>query len=147
MGVPFARLNSLARRTYEGDFGMSLTHLDNKFAWYGTTQPFDSLTLTFVRTPEGTFTAHHYRYSKTMSTFIVECDRATWERAGFDRMKPDETRAYCEEAFAETLGGHPLVSNNTYWRTFPQLSNRRWSFRNVALVLSGREPLSAVNQV
>lgn len=127
-------LNSLARRTYEGDFGMSLTHLDNKFAWYGTTQPFDSLTLTFVRTPVGTFTAHHYRYSKTMSTFIVECDRATWERAGFDRLAPDETRAYCEKAFVDTLGGHPLVSNNTYWRTFPQLSNRRWSFRNVVLV-------------
>jgi 2-polyprenyl-6-methoxyphenol hydroxylase-like FAD-dependent oxidoreductase len=127
-------VNSLVRRTFEGDFGSSLAQLDNKFAWYGTAQRFDSLTLTFVTTPEGTFTAHHYRYSPTMSTFIVECDRATWERAGFDGMKPDETARYCERAFADTLGGHPLVSNNTYWRTFPQLHNRRWSFRNMALV-------------
>jgi 2-polyprenyl-6-methoxyphenol hydroxylase-like FAD-dependent oxidoreductase len=127
-------LNSLVRRNFEGDFGTSVSQLDNKFAWYGTTKPFDSLTLTFVTTPDGTFTAHHYRYSPTMSTFIVECDRGTWERAGFDAMSPEAAKAYCEHAFAETLEGHPLVSNNTYWRTFPQVANRRWSFRNMALV-------------
>jgi len=127
-------LNSIVRRAYEGDFGSSLAYLDNKFAWYGTTRRFDSLTLTFVRTKEGTFTAHHYRYSPTMSTFIVECDRPTWERAGFDGTSPEDTRAVCERAFADTLQGHPLVSNNTYWRTFPVLSNRRSSFRNMVLV-------------
>jgi 2-polyprenyl-6-methoxyphenol hydroxylase-like FAD-dependent oxidoreductase len=127
-------LNSLVRRSFEGDFGTSLTQLDNKFAWYGTTKRFDSLTLTFVTTPEGTFTAHHYRYSPTRSTFIVECDRATWERAGFDAMSADAAKAYCERAFADTLDGHPLLSNNTYWRTFPKVANRRWSFRNMVLV-------------
>jgi 2-polyprenyl-6-methoxyphenol hydroxylase-like FAD-dependent oxidoreductase len=127
-------VNSLVRRSYEGDFGTSLSYLNNKFAWYGTTKRFETLTLTFVRTPEGTFTAHHYRYSPTMSTFIVECDRPTWERVGLFDMKPDAARAYCERAFAETLEGHPLVSNNTYWRVFPQIHNRRWSFRNMVLV-------------
>src|SRR5207248_2497898 len=78
-------LNSIVRRAYEGDFGMSLRYLDNKFAWYGTTRRFDALTLTFVRTKEGTFTAHHYRYSPQMSTFIVECDRPTWERGELAR--------------------------------------------------------------
>src|SRR5271155_5644504 len=39
-------LNSLVRRTFEGDFGTSVTQLDNKFAWYGTAKRFDSLTLT-----------------------------------------------------------------------------------------------------
>src|SRR6267142_3022881 len=66
-------VNSLVRRSDEAGFGSALSYLDNKFAWYGTTQRFDTLTLTFVRTPEGTFTAHHYRYSPAMSTFIVEC--------------------------------------------------------------------------
>jgi 2-polyprenyl-6-methoxyphenol hydroxylase-like FAD-dependent oxidoreductase len=127
-------VNSLVRRTFEGDFGTSIAQLDNKFAWYGTTKRFESLTLTFVRTPEGTFTAHHYRYSPTMSTFIVECDRPTWERVGFDRMKPDEAQRYCERAFEATLDGHPLVSNSSYWRTFPLVANRRWSFRNMVLV-------------
>jgi 2-polyprenyl-6-methoxyphenol hydroxylase-like FAD-dependent oxidoreductase len=127
-------ISSLVRRTHEGDFGSKLYYLDNKFAWYGTTKRFDTLTLTFVSTPEGAFTAHHYRYSSTMSTFIVETDRATWERAGFATMGPAETRAYCEKAFKATLDGHPLVENKTYWRVFPQISNRRWSYENRVLL-------------
>jgi 2-polyprenyl-6-methoxyphenol hydroxylase-like FAD-dependent oxidoreductase len=127
-------VNSLVRRTHEADFGASLTWLQNHFAWYGTTQRFDSLTLTFVRTPEGCFTAHHYRYSPTMSTFIVECDHATFERVGFAHLSPAESQAVCERAFAATLDGHPLVSNNSVWRTFPVLSNARFTHRNLALV-------------
>lgn len=127
-------VNSLVRRTYEGDFGTQIQFQNNKFAWYGTTKRFETLTLTFVPTEHGALTAHHYRYSPTMSTFIVECDRPTWERAGFATMSQDDTRAYCERAFAETLDGHPLVSNGTYWRVFPQISNTRWTYRNMALV-------------
>ncbi len=127
-------LNSLVRAGREKELGTSLTYLSNKFAWYGTTQRFDSLTLTFVRTAEGTFTAHHYRYSDAMSTFIVETDRATWDAVGFATMSPEDTRAYCERAFADTLKGHALVSNNTYWRNFPQLHNDRWSLGNAVLV-------------
>jgi 2-polyprenyl-6-methoxyphenol hydroxylase-like FAD-dependent oxidoreductase len=69
-----------------------------------------------------------------MSTFIVECDRATWLRVGFATMTPEESRAYCEKAFADTLEGHPLVSNASHWRSFPVLANARWSYRNMALV-------------
>ncbi len=127
-------LNSLVRRSFEGDFGTSISYLNNKFAWYGTTKRFETLTLTFVRTNEGSFTAHHYRYSKTMSTFIVECDRATWERAGFDAMTAAESQATCERVFAETLDGHGLVANASHWRSFPVLANTRWAFRNLALV-------------
>jgi len=127
-------LNSLVRTTHEKAFGAQVHYLDNKFAWYGTTKRFETLTLTFVRTPEGTFTAHHYRYSPTMSTFIVEVDRPTWDRVGFATMSPEDTRAYCEKAFKDTLEGHPLVSNNSNWRNFPQVVNQRWSHANMALV-------------
>jgi 2-polyprenyl-6-methoxyphenol hydroxylase-like FAD-dependent oxidoreductase len=127
-------VNSLVRRGFEGDFGFSLSYLHNKFAWYGTAQRFETLTLTFVRTPEGTFTAHHYRYSPEMSTFIVECDRPTWERVGFASLSPEASRAYCERAFKDTLGGHPLVSNNSIWRNFPVVHNLRWGYRNMVLV-------------
>src|SRR5262249_25031885 len=98
-------LNSLVRTTHAKAFGAQVHYLDNKFAWYGTTKRFETLTLTFVRTPEGTFTAHHYRYSPTMSTFIVEVDRPTWDRVGFATMSPEDTRAYCEMAFKDTLQG------------------------------------------
>ena len=58
------------------DFGTTVSHLENKFAWYGTTKVFDTLTQTFVENEHGTFNAHHYRHSSEMSTFVVECDAA-----------------------------------------------------------------------
>jgi 2-polyprenyl-6-methoxyphenol hydroxylase-like FAD-dependent oxidoreductase len=127
-------LNSLIRRTYEGDFKTSLSYDDNKFVWYGTTKRFERLSQTFVETELGTFNAHHYRYSPKMSTFIVECDRATWLRAGFPEKTEVETSAICEKVFAETLEGHPLVNNKSTWRNFPWLWSERWSHRNMVLV-------------
>ncbi len=127
-------VNSLVRRTYEGDFKTSLSYDDNKFAWYGTTKRFETLTQTFVETEFGCFNAHHYRYSPTMSTFIVECDRATWLRAGFADKTEEESRALCEQVFADTLEGHPLVNNKSVWRNFPWLWSERWSHRNMVLV-------------
>jgi 2-polyprenyl-6-methoxyphenol hydroxylase-like FAD-dependent oxidoreductase len=127
-------VNSLVRRSFEGDFKTSLSYLDNKFVWYGTTQRFEALTQTFVETEIGTFNAHHYRYSPTMSTFIIECDRDTWLRASFAEKTPEETRADCEKVFADALCGRPLVSNKSAWRNFPWIWNERWSFRNMVLV-------------
>ena len=111
------------------DFGTSLATLTNKFAWYGTPHLFDTLTQTFVQNEHGTFNAHHYRHSPRMSTFVVECDAATWQRAGFAAM--DEARTL---DYLETLFGHPLVSNKSVWRSFPNLRNSRWSIGNTVLI-------------
>ena len=67
-------LNSLVRRSFEHEFGASVSHSSNKFAWYGTSKRFETLSQTFVKTDLGTFNAHHYRYAPDMSTFLVECD-------------------------------------------------------------------------
>ncbi len=85
-------LNSIVRRSFEGDFKTSLSYCDNKFVWYGTTMRFDTLSHSFLRTAKGTFNAHHYRYSPTMSTFLVECDRSTWEACGFAEMTIEQSR-------------------------------------------------------
>jgi 2-polyprenyl-6-methoxyphenol hydroxylase-like FAD-dependent oxidoreductase len=127
-------LNSLVRRAFEGDFGTSLSYSANKFAWYGTTKRFETLSQAFVRTERGTFNAHHYRYSPGMSTFLVECDSETWQAYGFADKTVDESRAICEQVFAATLDGHPLISNKSVWRNFPWIWNERWSFRNMVLV-------------
>jgi 2-polyprenyl-6-methoxyphenol hydroxylase-like FAD-dependent oxidoreductase len=127
-------VNSLVRRSFEGDFGFSLSYLSNKFIWYGTTRNFDTLTQTFVATDAGHFNAHHYRYTPTMSTFLVECGLHTWLRAGFDGMSEEETRHYCERVFAQTLQGWPLISNRSLWRNFPWIWNNRWAFRNMVLI-------------
>ena len=127
-------LNSLIRRTYEGDFGTSLSYSSNKFAWYGTTKRFETLSQTFVATEHGAFNAHHYRYSPTMSTFLVECDRATWQRYDFANKTVEESQAICEHVFADTLDGHPLISNRSVWRNFPWVWNEHWSFKNIVLI-------------
>ena len=127
-------LNSFIRRGFEGDFGTSLSYSPNKFAWYGTSKRFDTLSQTFVPTELGAFNAHHYRYSPEMSTFLVECDLATWNRYGFADKTPEQSKAICERVFAATLGGHELVSNKSVWRNFPWIWNEHWSFRNVVLI-------------
>ena len=127
-------LNSLVRRSFEGDFGTSLSHSANKFAWYGTTKRFETLSQTFVETELGAFNAHHYRYAPGMSTFLIECDPATWRRYGFADKTTEESQAVCEKVFASTLDGHRLVSNKSVWRNFPWVWNERWSFKNMVLI-------------
>src|SRR4030095_11151325 len=92
--------NSFVRRAREEEFGPKLDWLTNRFAWYGKAQLFECLSLTFRANKDGNFVAHHYRHGPAMSTFVVECDQATWRRAGLDRMSDDDSRAYCERVFA-----------------------------------------------
>jgi benzoate-CoA ligase family protein len=127
-------VNSVVRRGFEGNFQTSLHYGGNKFVWYGTDKPFETLTQTFVETGDGPFTAHHYRYAPDMSTFLIECNRETWLRGGFDRKSAEECKADCERIFARTLEGHPLISNKSVWRNFPWLWNERWHFRKVVLL-------------
>ena len=124
--------NSTVRKS--ADFGTTIRTLGNKFAWFGTTRVYDTLTQTFVQNEAGTFNAHHYRHSPSMSTFVFECDAATWARAGFERMDEAATLAYCEGVFADTLQGHRLVSNKSIWRNFPNLRNARWSVGSTVLL-------------
>lgn len=127
-------VNSAVRGCYADRFGTAIAHLGNKFAWYGTTKGFDTLTQTFVATDAGHFNAHHYRHSRGMSTFVFECDPATWQRAGFHALDEAATIARCGRIFADTLDGHALVSNRSIWRSFPIVRNARWSVDNVVLV-------------
>jgi 2-polyprenyl-6-methoxyphenol hydroxylase-like FAD-dependent oxidoreductase len=119
-------VNSLVRRTLAEEFGATVTFLANRFVWFGTGQRYETLTQTFRHTPVGNFNAHHYRYAPGRSTFIVETDEASFVRAGFERMDEPESRSLCQKIFADALGGHPLISNNSTWRRFPQVRNARW---------------------
>jgi 2-polyprenyl-6-methoxyphenol hydroxylase-like FAD-dependent oxidoreductase len=127
-------VNSLVRNTLADRFGASLRFLSNRFAWFGTEKRFETLTQTFVETEWGAFNAHHYRYEPGKSTFLVETDAATFERAGFSGMSEAESRAMCERVFAEALDGEPLISNNSIWRQFPIVGNERWSHGKYVLL-------------
>jgi len=124
--------NSAVRRN--ADFGTRITHCTNKFAWYGTPRRFEKLTQTFLSNEHGAFNVHHYPHSTQMSTFVVECDAATWQRAGFATMGEEETRRYLERAYSPVLEGAPLVSNKSIWRNFPNVRNERWSAGNLVLI-------------
>ena len=125
-------VNSSVRASAE--FGESVEHFSNHFAWFGTPRPFDTLTQTFVRTPFGAMNAHHYRYAPEMSTFIVECDPETFARVGFYDMGEEETARECERVFAAALGGAPLIVNRSVWRRFPRLWCERWVVGNRVLL-------------
>jgi len=125
---------SVVRQQYAGQFQPSMSLLSNKYIWYGTRQLFETLSLIFRRYQGGAFVAHCYPYSADTSTFIVECDADTWERAGFAHMSEQESIAYCQHVFAEDLGGHTLLPNKPVWMNFRVVANRRWSYQNVILL-------------
>jgi len=124
--------NSAVRRLR--DFGTRISHCTNKFAWYGTPKRFEKLTQTFLKDERGAFNVHHYPHAADMSTFVTECDAATWQRAGFAAMDEAQTKACLERIYAPVLQGAPLVSNKSIWRNFPNVRNDRWWVDNIVLI-------------
>jgi anthraniloyl-CoA monooxygenase len=119
--------NSLVRRNYSQFFQPNLDWRTNKYIWLGTNQLFHGLTLTFRQSGAGLFIAHSYKFSKTTSTFIVECSEDVWLRAGLDQKSEQQTCDYLGEVFKEDLGGHALLSNNfVKWFNFLLVRNRHW---------------------
>ncbi len=127
-------VNSTVRLHYVEQLQPELDLRANRYIWYGTNQLFHGLTLTFRENSAGVFAAHSYKFNPTTSTFIVECDPETWEKAGFQQMSSDDTLEYLGEVFAADLGGHKLLSNNSKWINFLLVKNRNWFFENVVLI-------------
>jgi anthraniloyl-CoA monooxygenase len=127
-------VNSTVRLRYAEQFQPELDVRANRYIWYGTNQLFHGLTLTFRENDAGVFAAHSYKFNRTTSTFIVECDPRTWENADFEKMNADKTLGYLGEVFAQDLNGHKLLSNNSKWINFLLVKNRNWFYENVAII-------------
>jgi anthraniloyl-CoA monooxygenase len=115
------------RSHFAEEFKPDISTRPNKYIWYGTRHLFNGLTLTFRENSAGVFAAHSYKFDKTTSTFIVECDPETWEQAGFRDMDDDTTRKYLQQVFHHDLEGDELLSNNSKWINFLLVRNRHWS--------------------
>jgi 2-polyprenyl-6-methoxyphenol hydroxylase-like FAD-dependent oxidoreductase len=126
--------NSLVRRTHEQEFGTKVENLTNWFAWFGAARPYDALTQTVLATNNGPFNAHHYRFCKTHSTFLVETTADNYQRLGLQKMTEEESRVFCQGIFDDTLEGAELLTNRSIWRQFPKITNERWSHQNMVLV-------------
>ena len=105
-----------------------------RYIWLGTTKVFDAFTFIFRRHGQGWFQVHAYPYDAGMSTFIVECDQASWLEAGLDQADEAASIRWCERLFAPELDGHPLVGNRSRWIGFTTVTNRTWHHRNVVLL-------------
>lgn len=127
-------VNSRVRSRFAPQFGTSVRYLNNRFAWYGVEHGYDRPALSFREFRGGAFVGHYYRYMPGMSTFVAECDAATWFGLGMDKMDDDERKRLSEEVFADDLDGKPLIANNSTWRQFPVVQNERWSAGNVVLL-------------
>ena len=127
--------NSFVRGIFSKEFQPSLDLRKNRYIWLGTRQLFHGLTLIFREHEAGLFIAHAYKFNDTTSTFIVECNEATWRNARFDWKSDPETCQYLADVFNADLGGQPLLSNNfVRWLNFPLVKNKRWHHKNIVLL-------------
>jgi anthraniloyl-CoA monooxygenase len=127
-------VNSAIRTVRQQHFGTKIDYRPNKFAWMGSTRTFDAFTFFFRETPHGIFIAHCYQYEPGRSTWVMEVQADTFEKAGLGKLDEARSAAFLEEVFREELRGHKLLINRSMWRNFPRVSNERWVKDNIVLI-------------
>jgi anthraniloyl-CoA monooxygenase len=143
-------LNSAVRQRYADTFQPSLDVRDCKYIWLGTDKVFDAFKFYIAETPYGVMQIHGYPYDATGSTFIVEMTSEIWRRAGFAdfadpptssgqaALRPGESDeksiALIRELFADVLGAHEVMANNSRWISFTTIRNEHWVHQNVVIL-------------
>ncbi|HET6625288.1 MAG TPA: bifunctional salicylyl-CoA 5-hydroxylase/oxidoreductase [Nocardioidaceae bacterium] len=133
-------LNSAVRARYADSFGPSLDVRECKYMWLGTDKVFDAFKFYIRETPHGIMQIHGYPFDAHGSTFIVEMSSEVWAKAGFtDRdLGPGQSDAEAvtqvRELFADVLGGHEVLANNSRWISFTTVRNASWRHENVVLL-------------
>jgi len=127
-------INSLVRKTYPATFKPTIELGRAKYIWLGAEKVLDAFTFIFHENEHGLFQVHAYPFSGTISTFIVECDEASWLKAGLDNADEATSLAYCERLLADDLKGARLLSNNSKWMSFPMLKTQRWRHEHIVLL-------------
>ena len=128
-------VNSVIRARYPEVFQPDMLIRPNRYIWLGADKRFEAFTFDFQRTEHGWFQAHIYQFDDTTSTFIVETTEEAFLAHGLDTADQDQSIAFCEGLFAETLGGHRLMTNARHlrgsaWLNFQRLVCERWSHFN-----------------
>ena len=127
-------LNSLVRRSFEGDFGTSLCYSANKFAWYGTTKRFETLSQTFVKNRTRrvqcaslSLLARHEHLPGRMRPRDLAGLRL---RRQDDRRIEGDLRASVRGDARRPSAGLEQIGV----AQFPWIWNERWSFKNMVLI-------------
>ena len=127
-------VNSRVRDELSEHFRPQLDWRHCRFCWLGTDKPLEAFTFIFHENEHGLFQVHAYPFEEGHGTWIVECHRDVYERAGLVEDDEAATVAFCEELFAPWLDGHRLLANRSLWRTFPTVKCERWHHGNVVLL-------------
>jgi anthraniloyl-CoA monooxygenase len=128
-------INSNIRKRYAETFRPDLLVRPNRYIWLGTKKLFDAFTFDFQRTGHGWFQAHIYKFDADTSTFIVETTEETFRAHGMEDFDQDQSIAFCERLFADTLGGERLMANTRHlrgssWLNFNRLVCGKWHHHN-----------------
>ena len=127
-------LNSIVRKMYESSFKPSLEYGKARYIWLGANKVLDAFSFIFRENEHGLFQVHSYPFNGTTSTFIIECDEASWLKAGLDKADETQSLAYCQQLLADNLDGATLLSNNSKWISFPTLKTQHWHYKNIVLL-------------
>jgi anthraniloyl-CoA monooxygenase len=127
-------INSAIRETRREHFGTKVDFRPNKFAWMGSTRTFDAFSFFFRETKYGIFIAHCYQYEPHRSTWVMEVQADTFEKAGLGDLDEAQSARFLEKVFADELRGHKLLINRSTWRNFPRVSNEHWVKDNIVLI-------------
>jgi anthraniloyl-CoA monooxygenase len=127
-------VNSLVRQRHAETFKPNLRLGASKYIWLGTDRVLDAFTFLFQENEHGLFQVHAYPFNGTTSTFIVETDEGTWQRARLDSATEAESIAYCERLFAGDLHGRSLMGNNSKWINFLTVKNAVWHAGKIVLL-------------
>src|SRR5437588_3579261 len=127
-------VNSIVRKIHASHFKPSIEPGKARYIWLGAQKVLDAFTFIFRENEHGLFQVHAYPFSGATSTFIVECDEATWLKAGLNEAGEEQSLAYCQHLFAPDLRGAPLLSNNSKWINFPTLKTSSWHYGNMVLL-------------
>jgi anthraniloyl-CoA monooxygenase len=128
-------VNSKIRRRHEEAFRPDMQLRPNRFIWLGTRKRYDAFTFDFRKTEHGWFQAHIYKFDEDTSTFIVETTEETFAAHGLDKADQDQSVAFCERLFSETLAGARLETNSRHlrgsaWLNFSRLICEHWHHFN-----------------
>ena len=128
-------INSTIRSKYQAHFKPDIVVRPNRYIWLGTQCLYDAFTFDFQKTEHGWFQAHIYKFDDKTTTFIVECPEQVWLAHGLDKADQDQSVAFCEKLFTDSLQGHKLMSNARHmrgsaWLNFQRVVCQDWWINN-----------------
>ncbi|MEE2721363.1 MAG: bifunctional salicylyl-CoA 5-hydroxylase/oxidoreductase [Pseudomonadota bacterium] len=131
-------INSVVRDAFADYFQPSFKWRKNRFAWLGTTKPYDAFTFDFTEDDHGIWVLGAYQYKEGMSTWIVEAPERTWANAekAVGGLSDETLVSYMTQLWAHRLenGKHDLIPNKTVWRQFPMIRCANWSHDRYMLI-------------